>query len=57
MDVLDIEFAPNLQEWIDHRLGEGRHVDAAEYLRDLVRRDMRMNADCGVDRNTQTEGL
>jgi Arc/MetJ-type ribon-helix-helix transcriptional regulator len=57
MDMLNIESGPDLKQWIDHRLDEGRYVDAAEYLRDLIRRDMAVNGDSGIDRITQSECL
>lgn len=28
-----------LKKWVDARLAEGRYSDAADYVRDLVRRD------------------
>lgn len=28
-----------LEEWIKARVAEGRHVDASDYIRDLIRRD------------------
>lgn len=28
-----------LEEWINARVAEGRHVDASDYIRDLIRRD------------------
>lgn len=40
MDILTIDFPPDLQEWIDYRLAQGRYIDAGEYLRDLIRRDI-----------------
>ena len=30
---------PALEQWVDVRLAEGRHADAGDYLRDLIRRD------------------
>lgn len=39
MNHMRFDFPPDLQRWIDVRLGEGRYADAADYLRDLVRRD------------------
>jgi Arc/MetJ-type ribon-helix-helix transcriptional regulator len=57
MEVLEIEFSPELQERIDHRLNEGLYLDASEYLRDLIRRDMWANTNFEIDPNTQTEGL
>ncbi len=40
IDILTIDFPPDLRAWIDYRLAEGRYIDAGEYLRDLIRRDM-----------------
>ena len=39
MTDLSISMPPALQTWVDSRLAEGSYADAAEYLRDLVRRD------------------
>ena len=39
MTQLSISMPPALQNWVDARLAEGGYVDAADYLRDLVRRD------------------
>ena len=39
MTPLTISMPPALQSWVDARLAEGRYTDAAEYVRDLVRRD------------------
>ena len=39
MTQLSISLPPALQDWIDVRLAEGNHADAADYVRDLVRRD------------------
>ncbi|MES2443163.1 MAG: type II toxin-antitoxin system ParD family antitoxin [Pseudomonadota bacterium] len=39
MTQLSILMPPALQDWVDTRLAEGAYADAAEYLRDLVRRD------------------
>ena len=38
-EILTIDISSDLQAWIDQRLAEGRHVDAGDYLRDLIRRD------------------
>ena len=35
--IIDIE--PELQKWIDYRLAQGRHEDAGDLVRDLIRRD------------------
>ncbi|TPG10393.1 type II toxin-antitoxin system ParD family antitoxin [Sphingomonas oligophenolica] len=39
MTELSVSMPPALQNWVDARLSEGRYADAAEYLRDLIRRD------------------
>lgn len=38
MQLTDL-LPPVLQDWVNGRLSQGRYVDAADYLRDLVRRD------------------
>lgn len=45
MVQLSIVMPPALQSWVEHRLAEGRYADAAEYLRDLVRRDQELAED------------
>jgi Arc/MetJ-type ribon-helix-helix transcriptional regulator len=57
MNVLALEFESETQEWIDQRLSEGRYVDAAEYLRDLIRKDMTQNGESGVEGHAVPEGL
>ncbi len=39
MTSLSVPMPAALRKWVDTRLAEGRYADAAEYLRDLVRRD------------------
>ncbi|MBX9815507.1 MAG: type II toxin-antitoxin system ParD family antitoxin [Sphingomonas sp.] len=39
MTHITITMPPALQHWIEARLAEGHYADAADYLRDLVRRD------------------
>jgi antitoxin ParD1/3/4 len=39
MTQLSISIPPALQTWVDARLAGGEYADAADYLRDLVRRD------------------
>ncbi len=39
MANLTISIPPALEQWVDIRLAQGRYADAADYLRDLVRRD------------------
>lgn len=41
MAQLTISMPDALQEWVNARVAQGRYVDAAEYLRDLVRLDQR----------------
>ena len=38
MQLTDL-LPPVLQDWVNGRFSQGRYVDAADYLRDLVRRD------------------
>lgn len=40
MAELEVELTPDHWDWVGKRLAQGRYVDAAEYLRDLVRKDM-----------------
>jgi antitoxin ParD1/3/4 len=47
MSQFSVSMPPALQSWVDARLAEGDYADAAEYLRDLVRRD---RAESTVDR-------
>jgi len=39
MTTLNISMPPALQNWVDTQVAQGRYADAADYLRDLVRRD------------------
>ena len=39
MMQLTISMPPALADWMNARLAQGRYADAADYLRDLVRRD------------------
>ena len=39
MGEMSFTFPPDLESWIETRLAEGRHADAADYVRDLIRRD------------------
>ena len=34
------DFPRDLKQWIDRRIADGAYVDEADYLRDLVRRDL-----------------
>lgn len=39
MGEMTFNFPPALMRWIEAQVAEGRYADAADYLRDLVRRD------------------
>ena len=39
MSELSISMPPALEQWVHARLAQGRYADAADYVRDLVRRD------------------
>lgn len=36
---VSIPLPPDLQQWIESQVADGRYVDAADYVRDLLRRD------------------
>ena len=39
MGEMTFNFPPALMAWIEAQVAEGRYVDAADYMRDLIRRD------------------
>src|SRR6185369_3571204 len=39
MTQIMISMPPALQSWVEAQIAAGRYTDAADYLRDLVRRD------------------
>jgi len=45
MTTLNISMPPALQSWVETQVAQGRYADAADYLRDLVRRDFREASD------------
>ncbi len=45
MTQLSVSMPPALQTWVDARIAQGAYADAADYLRDLVRRDQAQSAD------------
>ena len=47
MNAFTIAVPDELQRWVEARLAEGVYADAADYLRDLIRRDL---AESAVDR-------
>lgn len=40
MTNLTIAMPAALRQWIDARVAEGRYANAADYVRDLIRRDL-----------------
>jgi antitoxin ParD1/3/4 len=36
---LNISLPPQLKDWVDMRIEEGRYASASDYVRDLLRRD------------------
>ncbi len=58
MTQLMISLPPALQNWVETQIAAGRYVDAADYLRDLVRRDRESSeADAQWVRAMVQEGL
>ncbi|KPF75653.1 hypothetical protein IP68_07765 [Blastomonas sp. AAP25] len=45
MTDMTISVSPALKQWIDERVALGEYADAAEYVRDLLRRDQEQSAD------------
>jgi antitoxin ParD1/3/4 len=39
MSNLSVSMPPALKQWVEQRLSQGRYASAADYVRDLVRRD------------------
>lgn len=39
MTQLNISIPPQLKEWVNTRVAEGRYSSASDYVRDLLRRD------------------
>lgn len=39
MGEMSFDFPPDLRRWIEERVAQGRYADAADYVRDLIRRD------------------
>lgn len=58
MALLGFEMPPHLERWVSSRLSDGRYVDAADYVRDLIRRDQEaMEEDVWRVRALIQEGL
>lgn len=49
MGEMSFTFPPDLESWIEARVAEGRYADAADYMRDLVRRDQEGRLAQGTD--------
>ena len=37
---MTVDMPADLQSWVDARLAGGEYIDAGDYLRDLIRRDV-----------------
>ena len=57
MTQLTISIPPQLQSLIDARLAQGAYVDAADYVRDLLRQDARVQQERARLRELIEEGL
>lgn len=57
MTQLTISMPPVLKQWVDTRVADGEYADAADYLRDLVRRDQAASADRQWVKAMVDEGL
>lgn len=44
MTDMTISVTPALKQWIDERVALGQYADAAEYVRELLRRDQEQSA-------------
>lgn len=44
MTDMTISVPPELKQWIDERVALGPYADAADYVRDLLRRDQEQSA-------------
>ncbi len=45
MTDMTISVSPALKQWIDQRVALGQYADAADYVRDLLRRDQEQAAE------------
>lgn len=57
MTQLTISMPAALQSWVESRISEGEYADAADYLRDLVRRDQAATAERQWVKEMVDEGL
>ena len=57
MTQLTISMPSVLQNWVESRISEGAYADAADYLRDLVRRDQAASAGQQWVKEMVDEGL
>ncbi len=42
---LNLSLPPKLRQWVDAQVATGRYGNASEYVRDLIRRDQRREAE------------
>lgn len=45
MSEMSVVVSADMENWIKARLAEGSHVDASDYIRDLIRRDQEAATD------------
>jgi antitoxin ParD1/3/4 len=57
MTDLSFSLPPDLARRIESRIAQGEYVDAGDYLRDLIRRDLDEAADVAWVREQVAEGL
>ncbi len=53
MTQLNVSVPPQLKNWVDTRVAEGRYSSASDYVRDLLRRDQ----DAAMDETIWLKGL
>jgi antitoxin ParD1/3/4 len=54
---LSVPLPADLQRWVEHRVAEGRYLDAAEYVRALLRRDQDDEAAVGDQEDVEMRAL
>lgn len=57
MNAITVAVPDDLQHWVDVRLSEGVYLDAADYIRDLLKQDRAHAADRDRLRTMIREGL
>ena len=53
MTQLNVSIPPQLKNWVDSRVAEGRYSSASDFVRDLLRRDQ----DSAMDETAWLRGL